>query len=55
MFDSNDILGFAAEKIFDGVDDDRYSTGKGVLAAHSTYFIRPSFYHRLAARLGEAR
>lgn len=55
VFDSNDILGFAAEKIFDGVDDYRYSTGKGVLAAHSTYFIRPSFYHRLAARLGEAR
>lgn len=53
VFDPNDILGFAAEKIFNGVKDYRYSTGKGVLAAHSTYFIRPSFYERLATRLGE--
>jgi hypothetical protein len=53
VFDPNDILGFAAEKIFDGVKDYQYSTGKGVLAAHSTYFIRPSFYDRLATRLGE--
>jgi hypothetical protein len=54
VFDPNDVLGFAAEKIFDGVKDYRYSTGKGALAAHSTYFVRPSFYDRLAARLGEA-
>jgi hypothetical protein len=52
VFDLNDVLGFAAEKIFDEVEDYQYSTGKGVLAAHSTYFIRPSFYDRLAARLG---
>jgi hypothetical protein len=54
VFDLNDILGFATERIFDGVRDFRYSTGKGVFAAHSTYFVRPSFYHRLATRLGEA-
>jgi hypothetical protein len=52
VFDPNDVFGFAAEKIFDGVKDYRYSTGKGALAAHSTYFIRPSFYDRLASRLG---
>lgn len=52
VFDSKDVLGFATEKIFDGVKDFQYSTGKGVLAAHSTYFIRPSFYDRLAIRLG---
>jgi hypothetical protein len=52
VFDPNDILGFATGKIFSGVSDYRYSTGKGVLAAHSTYFIRPSFYDRLATRLG---
>jgi hypothetical protein len=52
VFDPNDVLGFATEKIFDGVKDYHYSTGKGVLAAHSTYFIRPSFYDRLATRLG---
>ncbi len=43
-----------AEKIFYGVKDYRYSTGKGALAAHSSYFVRPSFYDRLAARLDEA-
>jgi hypothetical protein len=55
VFDPNDVLGFAAEKIFNGVKDYQYSTGKGVLAAHSTYFIRPSFYDRLATRLGADR
>jgi hypothetical protein len=55
VFDANDVLGFATEKIFNGVEDYQYSTGKGLLAAHSTYFIRPSFYGRLAARLGESR
>ncbi|MFI7546771.1 hypothetical protein [Actinoplanes sp. NPDC049599] len=53
VFDLNDILGFATERIFDGVRDFRYSTGKGAFAAHSTYFVRPSFYDRLATRLGE--
>ena len=55
VFDPNDVLGFAAAKIFNGVKDYRYSTGKGVFAAHSTYFIRPSFYDRLASRLGADR
>lgn len=52
VFDPNDVLGFAAETIFSGVNDYQYSTGKGILAAHSTYFLRPSFYDRLATRLG---
>jgi hypothetical protein len=52
VFDYNDVLGFAASKIFDGVDDYAYSTGKGVAKAHSSYFVLPSFYRRLAARLG---
>jgi hypothetical protein len=53
VFDINDILGFAAERIFDGVEDLAYSTGKGVVGAHVTYFLRPSFYERLGARLRE--
>lgn len=52
VFDPNDVLAFAAEKIFNGVKDYEYSTGKGALAAHSSYFIRPTFYERLASRLG---
>jgi hypothetical protein len=52
VFDYNDVLGFSAKKIFDGVDDFAYSTGKGVVKAHSSYFLFPSFYRRLAARIG---
>jgi hypothetical protein len=52
VFDRNDLLGFAAEGVFDGVSDFAYSTGKGVLAAHGTYFARPSFHVRLADRIG---
>jgi hypothetical protein len=52
VFDYNDVLGFAASRIFNGVDDYAYSTGKGVVKAHSSYFVMPSFYRRLAARLG---
>lgn len=52
IFDRNDILSFAAAKIFDNVDDYAYSTGKGVVKAHCSYFTMPSFYRRLAARLG---
>jgi pimeloyl-ACP methyl ester carboxylesterase len=51
VYDRNDFLGFAAARIFDGVDDFEYPTGKGLLKAHSSYFVRPSFYSRLAARL----
>jgi broad specificity phosphatase PhoE len=52
VFDYNDVLGFAAEKIFDGVEDFKYSTGKGVVKAHTSYFFMPSFYRRLADRIG---
>jgi hypothetical protein len=48
VFDYNDVLGFAASKIFDGVEDFAYSTGKGVAKAHGSYFVMPSFYRRLA-------
>jgi hypothetical protein len=52
VFDYNDVLGFAASKIFDGVDDFAYSTGSGVVKAHSSYFLMPRFYRRLADRIG---
>lgn len=52
VFDYNDVLGFAAAKVFDGVEDFAYSTGKGVVKAHTSYFVMPSFYRRLADRLG---
>jgi len=51
VFDRNDLFGFAAERIFEGVSDFGYSTGKGLLAAHSSYFTMPSFFRRLADRV----
>jgi hypothetical protein len=53
VYDRNDMLGFAASRIFEGVTDFEFGTGLGLMKAHSSYFIRPSFYHRLAVRLGE--
>jgi hypothetical protein len=54
VFDENDILGFAAEGVFSGVKDFKYSTGRGVLGSHSNYFTWPSFHDRLKRRLEEA-
>ena len=51
VFDRNDLFGFAAERIFAGARDFEYSTGKGLLASHSSYFTMPSFYSRLADRV----
>ena len=55
VYDRSDFLGFAAGRIFDGVKDYEYATGRGLLKAHSSYFVRPSFYARLSARLKERR
>lgn len=56
IFDRNDLLGFVAAGVFGGVEDYEYSTGKGLLFAHTTYFLRPSFHDRLGERVaGSAR
>ena len=51
IYDLNDPGSFATEKIFEGSTDFRYTTGLSPRAAHSGYWIRPSFYERLAARV----
>ncbi|BCJ76192.1 hypothetical protein CS0771_57360 [Catellatospora sp. IY07-71] len=53
VYDRQDGLSFATGGVFEGVEDFEYSTGAGPLGAHSTYFIRPSFYHRLGSRIQE--
>lgn len=47
VFDSNDILSFAGKRVFAGVKDFEYSTGRDVFHAHTSYFNRPSFQQRL--------
>ena len=54
IFDTNDILSFAASRVFERVTDYRYTTGQDLFHAHSRYFNRPSFQQRIGARIGEA-
>ncbi|WOX12552.1 hypothetical protein [Streptomyces sp. N50] len=53
VYDLNDLLSFRAEPVFEGVED--YSFRSGRVRAHSAYFLLPSFYARLGARLGPLR
>ncbi len=51
VFDTNDILSYTAEPVFEGVEDYHYDTGFAATQAHGGYFVQPSFYARLAERL----
>ncbi|MCX5051044.1 hypothetical protein [Streptomyces sp. NBC_00474] len=51
IFDPNDPLSFVVGSIFASGRDFSYSTGRGLMAAHGSYFRMPSFYRRLAERL----
>jgi hypothetical protein len=53
VFDTNDVLSFKLDPVFSGTHDFLYDTGFSSLQAHGGYFLRPSFYTRLAARLEE--
>lgn len=53
VFDLNDVFSYRIEPVFSGCSDFHYDTGYGTLGAHSGYFLRPSFYKRLASRLNE--
>jgi hypothetical protein len=55
VFDACDVLSFATAGIFDGTEDFVYSTGRGAIHSHSAYFLRPSFFRRLARHLGGDR
>jgi hypothetical protein len=49
VFDTTDILGFAASGVFSGVEDYVFATGHAW--AHGGYFVEPMFHRRLGARL----
>lgn len=52
VYDPADILSFKVEPVFSGVAADiPYTTGAGVLGAHTHYFGRPSFYRALTKPL----
>ncbi len=51
VFDYTDVFSFLAKPLFHDVADYSYDTVVDLVAAHTTYFKRPSFYQRLKARL----
>lgn len=48
VYDPNDFLGFAAEQMFDGIEDCEYASGRLGVATHADYFKFFSFYRCLA-------
>jgi hypothetical protein len=55
VWDHNDFLSFTAETICAGVDDEPYDSGSSLIAAHSGYLDRPSFYRAFARKLEAAK
>ena len=51
VLDRNDFLSFAVGGIFAGGTDLAYNTGRGILHAHSSYLVRPTFYRALGRHL----
>lgn len=54
VWDHNDFLSYTVQDIIAQVDDAPYDSGMSLLAAHSGYLQRPSFYRTLAAKLRTA-
>jgi pimeloyl-ACP methyl ester carboxylesterase len=50
-YDTNDVLGFVMEPVFDGVRDEPYDTGYGLAYAHSGFLARASFFETVAKSL----
>lgn len=53
VFDLTDVFSFQCSQAFEGVRDFGYDTVTDLLRAHGAYFLRPSFYGRMKARLAE--
>ncbi|HEY9787003.1 MAG TPA: hypothetical protein V6D17_16545, partial [Candidatus Obscuribacterales bacterium] len=48
IFDSNDLLGYAATPLFEDIIDVEFGSGRLGVATHTDYFLWLSFYERLA-------
>ncbi|MDJ0713473.1 MAG: hypothetical protein QNJ54_04545 [Prochloraceae cyanobacterium] len=51
IFDPQDVLGFAFEPEFEGVEDFVFESDGGISSAHGDYFKRIRFYERLTDRI----
>lgn len=54
VWDYNDFLSFTVKDICAGADDEAYSSGSSLLAAHSAYFERLSFFRTFAEKVERA-
>ena len=52
VYDYTDVFSFLAAPMFNAVEDYRYDSAVDLFAAHTAYFMKPSFYQRLRRRLG---
>ncbi len=50
-YDTNDLVGFIMEPVFEGVKDIEYDTGYGLALAHTGFLARPSFFETIAGRI----
>ena len=50
-YDTNDLVGFVMEPVFQGPADLEYNTGYGLAFAHTGFLARPSFFKAMADRL----
>jgi hypothetical protein len=51
VYDYTDVFSFLAKPAFEGVEDFGYNSSVDLLAAHTAYFKKPSFYQRMRKRL----
>lgn len=54
VWDHNDVISFTVKDIIAGVDDESYSSGLSVVAAHGGYLAMPSFYRKMANKIQAA-
>lgn len=51
FYDTNDLVGFRMDAVFDGVTDKSYDTGYGLAFAHTGFLARPSFFQMISHSL----
>ena len=55
VWDHNDFISYTARRVFEGVDDEPYTTGYSLWGAHSGYLQRPGFFRKFARKLEAAK
>jgi hypothetical protein len=54
VWDHNDFISFTGKEIFEGIDDEAFNSGMGLVQAHGGYLERPSFFRKLGAKVTRA-